>query len=75
MTIKFNTSKKTPDISKEIDRPVFLTTNLKDLGYKDTSYINSVLENQAEMIRYLQERNDKLTKKLYEVTEKSSNIN
>ena len=73
--MRFNLSKKLPDISKEMDRPVFLPSQLKDLGYKDSSYVNNVLENQADMIRYLQERNEKLTQKLFELTEKSNAAN
>jgi hypothetical protein len=65
MTIQFNRAEKMPDVSKELDRPVFLPSQLKDVGYKDTSYISNILENQADMIRYLQERNSKLTQKLY----------
>ena len=38
---------------------------LNDIGYKDSSYIKNVLENQADMIRYLQERNKNLVRKLY----------
>lgn len=62
-----------------MDRPVFVTSQLKDLGYKDSNYLNNVLENQADMIRYLQERNETLTQKLYQLSEKTgattSNIN
>jgi hypothetical protein len=65
LTIKFNRSKKLPDISKEIDRPIFTPSQLKDVGYKDSSYLSNILENQADMIRYLQERNATLTHKLY----------
>lgn len=75
LTVKFNVSRKSPDINKEMDRPVFLPSQLKDLGYKDSSYVNNVLENQADMIRYLQERNQKLTQKLFELTEKSNSAN
>lgn len=58
-----------------MDRPVFLPSQLKDLGYKDSNYVSNVLENQADMIRYLQERNEKLTQKLFQVTEKSNAAN
>lgn len=66
-------SKKSPDIAKEMDRPVFLPGQMKDVGYKDSSYVNNVLENQADMIRYLQDRNEKLTQKLHEMVEKNNN--
>lgn len=78
LTIKFNISKKSPDINKELDRPIFLPSQLKDIGYKDSSYLSNILENQADMIRYLQERNEKLSQKLYQLSEKSNiaaNIN
>jgi uncharacterized protein YebE (UPF0316 family) len=75
VTVKFNNAKKTPDISKEIDRPIFLPSQLKDIGYKDSSYINNILENQADMIRYLQERNEKLSQKLYQLTDKANSSN
>jgi predicted P-loop ATPase/GTPase len=51
---------------KEIDRK-FLPSDLKDIGYKDSSYISKILENQADMIRYYQERDHELTKKLHEI--------
>lgn len=64
-TYTFNNESKTPDINKEIDRPNFMPFQLNDIGYKDSSYIKNVLENQADMIRYLQERNKNLVRKLY----------
>ena len=42
---------------------------LNDIGYKDSSYLRNVLENQADMIRYLQERNKNLVRKLYTLKE------
>lgn len=56
---------KAPDISTETDRPLFLQTEFNDIGFKDTSYIKNVLESQADMIQYLQQRNTNLVKKLY----------
>lgn len=73
-TITFNKEQKSPDISKELDRPLFLPSQLKDIGFKDSSYISNILENQADMIRYLQERNELLSKKLYQMNEKQANI-
>ena len=73
LTIKFNRAKKSPDINKEIDRSLFSPTQLKDVGYRDTTYISSILENQADMIRYLQERNEKLSQKLNQMTDKRNN--
>jgi len=76
-TIRFNKAKKSPDINKEIDRSFYSPAQLKDVGYRDSSYLNSILENQADMIRYLQERNEKMSQKLLQITEKTteSNIN
>lgn len=74
ITVKFNTSKKMPDISTEIDRPAYLENQLKDVGYKDSTYLSNILENNADMIRYLQERNLKLTQKLYNKSD-IANIN
>ena len=75
MTIKFNREKKSPDISTEIDRPIFVPAQLKDIGYKDSTYVSNILENQGDMIRYLQERNEKLSQKLYQLTNSRSSAN
>jgi uncharacterized protein YebE (UPF0316 family) len=67
---------KKPDI--EAERPVFLPSQLKEIGYKDSTYISNILENQADMIRYLQERNEKLMQKVYQLSSGSkpnANIN
>lgn len=64
-TYKFNTECKAPDINNETERPLFLQTEFNDIGFKDTSYIKNVLESQADMIQYLQQRNTNLVKKLY----------
>lgn len=76
-TIQFNRSKKSPDISLELDRPIFDTTKAKSVGARDSTYLTNILENQADMIRYLQERNKKLTLKLYGLTQNinTQNIN
>jgi hypothetical protein len=76
-TIQFNNSKKSPDISLELDRPIFDTARAKSVGAKDSTYLTNVLENQADMIRYLQERNKKLTLKLHGLTQNinTQNIN
>lgn len=55
-----------PDINHEMERPFFSPSHLKDLGYKDKSYLSTILENQADMVRYLQEKNEALTQKLYQ---------
>ena len=57
-----------------MDRPLFLPSQLKDLGYKDSTYISNILEYQADMIRYYQERDDQLTRKLHQLTDKSAPI-
>lgn len=75
LTIKFNREKKSPDISIEIDRPIFVPAQLKDIGYKDSTYVSNILENQGDMIRYLQERNEKLSQKLYQLTNSRSSAN
>lgn len=69
LTYRFNSECRAPDISKETDRPLFQPYQLNDIGYKDSSYLRNVLENQADMIRYLQERNKNLVRKLYNVKE------
>ena len=64
-----------PDIQNE--RPIFMPSMLKEVGYKDSTYISNVLENQADMIRYLQERNEKLMQKVFQLSNNKSapNIN
>ena len=69
LTYKFNSECRAPDISKETDRSLFQPYQLNDIGYKDSTYLRNVLENQADMIRYLQERNKNLVRKLYNVKE------
>ena len=71
-TLKFNREKKTPDINNELQRPLFQSPDLKNIGFKDSSYLSNILENQADMIRYLQERNEKLSKKLYLKNDKTN---
>lgn len=71
-TLKFNREKKTPDINNELQRPLFQSSDLKNIGFKDSSYLSNILENQADMIRYLQERNEKLSKKLYLKNDKTN---
>ena len=56
-----------------MDRSTFFPTQLKSFGYKDSSFITNLFENQAEMVRYLQNKNEKLTQKLYEL--RNSNVN
>jgi hypothetical protein len=62
-----------------MDKPAaFSGSQFKDIGFKDSSYLTNVLENQADMIRYLQERNEKLSQKIFQLTQKSNisqNIN
>lgn len=69
LTYKFNSDCRAPDITKETDRSLFQPYQLNDIGYKDSTYLRNVLENQADMIRYLQERNKNLVRKLYNVKE------
>jgi len=71
-TISFNMAKKKPDINTELERPIFSPTQLKDIGFKDSNYVTNILENQADMIRYLQERNEKLSRKLYQMNDKTN---
>jgi hypothetical protein len=68
ITIRFNRLKKSPDIMKEIDRPLFLPSQLRNIGYKDSTYLSNILEYQADMIRYYQERDHELSKKLHQLT-------
>ena len=80
VTINFNRSKKSPDISIELNKPTAFNggSELKDVGFKDSSFLSNTLENQADMIRYLQERNEKLSQKIFQLTQKtatSQNIN
>ncbi|RNA32256.1 transmembrane protein -like [Brachionus plicatilis] len=70
LTLKFNKLRKMPDINQELERPFFSPSQIKDLGYKDKSYLSTILENQADMLRYLQEKNETLTQKLYQQNQK-----
>jgi hypothetical protein len=64
LTVEFNKAKALPDILVEMDRPLFLPSQFNDIGFKDTSFVKNVLENQADMIRFLQERNEFLSQRL-----------
>jgi hypothetical protein len=72
LTVNFNRSKKSPDISIELNKSSAFNggSDLKDVGFKDSSYLSNTLENQADMIRYLQERNEKLSQKIFQLTQK-----
>jgi hypothetical protein len=60
-----------PDIEMS-KQPAFIQSQLKDIGYKDSTYLKNILENQADMIRYLQERNNKLSQKVFQLSNQVS---
>ncbi|CAF1648863.1 unnamed protein product, partial [Didymodactylos carnosus] len=59
ITIKFNSQRARPDATQEDLSASFITTqtSASEIGFRDETYTESVLEKQADMIRYLRERN------------------
>ncbi|XP_067032185.1 transmembrane protein 192-like [Acropora muricata] len=69
--VKFNRRRPLPDVQNED----FVSQNYGDApgslsitGYRDNDYLDEVLEKQADMIRYLQQHNANLGKRLMKLT-------
>ncbi|KAK2157129.1 hypothetical protein LSH36_197g01023 [Paralvinella palmiformis] len=69
-TIKFNKAASVPDIQEE-DTFSSITTSrtlCNGVGFRDDSYVDDILEKQADMIRYLKHHNNHLGRKVLQLT-------
>lgn len=68
LTVDFNRQCLRPDAVQEDDlstfAPTYSTTN--EIGFRDESFKDNILEKQADQIRYLRERNDQLTRLVHQ---------
>ncbi|BFZ25579.1 hypothetical protein BsWGS_28618 [Bradybaena similaris] len=67
-TVKFNHSKPLPDVTQEGHMANFGAAS-SDLGYRNESHDDQVLEKQADMIRYLKQHTEALAKRNLSLTE------
>ncbi|CAF5197121.1 unnamed protein product, partial [Rotaria magnacalcarata] len=60
--IKFNRKRARPDAAHDDLLSSFVTsqTSANEIGFRDETYRENVLEKQADLIRYLRERNELL---------------
>lgn len=63
LSIRFNQQRPRPDAIHDDLLSTFITpeTAANEIGFRDESYRENVLEKQADMIRYLRERHDQLS--------------
>lgn len=64
LTIRFNRQRARPDAIHDDFLSTFVTpeTAANEIGFRDESYRENVLEKQADLIRYLRERHDYLSR-------------
>ncbi|CAF4855231.1 unnamed protein product [Rotaria socialis] len=62
MTIQFNKQRNLPDAALDdlLSTFVPLQGSTNEIGFRDQTYTENVLEKQADLIRYLRDRNDQL---------------
>ncbi|KAL4229277.1 hypothetical protein ACF0H5_012317 [Mactra antiquata] len=72
-TINFNRSGASPDVNQEEMVTSFLQTNSSagDIGFRDGGLMDQVLERQADMIRYLKQHNEHLSRKILALSEEN----
>ncbi|XP_060560532.1 transmembrane protein 192-like isoform X2 [Ruditapes philippinarum] len=75
-TINFNKSGASPDVNQEEMVTSFLQTNsiTTDVGFRDGGLMDQVLERQADMIRYLKQHNEQLSKKIIVLSEENQSL-
>lgn len=75
-TINFNRSGASPDVNQEEMVTSFLQTNSisADIGFRDGSLMDQVLERQADMIRYLKQHNEHLSRKVLMLSEENQTL-
>ncbi|CAF3544404.1 unnamed protein product, partial [Rotaria sp. Silwood2] len=71
ITIKFNRQRVPPDAALDDLLSTFasLQTSTNEIGFRDETYTENVLEKQADSIRYLRERNDHLARLVHQFKE------
>ncbi|UJR25723.1 hypothetical protein I4U23_007075 [Adineta vaga] len=64
ITIKFNKERARPDATQDDLLSTFITpqTSANEIGFRDETYTENVLEKQGDLIQYLRERNDHLAR-------------
>ncbi|KAJ7384226.1 hypothetical protein OS493_022856 [Desmophyllum pertusum] len=74
--IKFNRRRPLPDAEDSDFLNTYLnngvSSSMSVTGYRDNDYLDEVLEKQADMIRYLQQHNANLGKRLMKLTQQQS---
>ncbi|XP_038062422.1 transmembrane protein 192-like [Patiria miniata] len=66
LVCKFNKAKLPPDAEHEEQMIAVMqpSTHLPDIGYRDSQYVDALLERQADMIRYLKHHTEYLSKRI-----------
>ncbi|XP_052805755.1 transmembrane protein 192-like [Mya arenaria] len=75
-TIQFNRSGASPDVNQEELMTSFLQTNSisSDIGFRDAGLLDQVLEKQADMIRYLRQHNEQLSRRILTLSEENESL-
>ncbi|XP_022110761.1 transmembrane protein 192-like [Acanthaster planci] len=66
LVYKFNKAELPPDAEQEEQMIAVMqpSTHLPDIGYRDSQYVEALLERQADMIRYLKHHTEYLSKRI-----------
>ncbi|XP_078618014.1 transmembrane protein 192-like [Branchiostoma floridae x Branchiostoma japonicum] len=74
-TVRFNRSRASPDVQQ--DELGFLQSHVTstEVGFRDGDYLDEVLEKQADMIRYLQQHNAHLGRRILHLTQDQTQSN
>ncbi|KAI0238300.1 transmembrane protein 192, partial [Lamellibrachia satsuma] len=69
-TVKFNKRQPSPDVTQEDTMSAFLHSqaHTSDVGFRDETFLDDVLEKQADLIRYLKQHNAHLGRKILQLT-------
>ncbi|XP_002741424.1 transmembrane protein 192-like [Saccoglossus kowalevskii] len=74
-TMKFNSVKALADVEQDDLMSGFLQSQMQstDIGFKDGDHLDDILEKQADMIRYLQQHNAHLGRRIMSLTSNQQN--
>ncbi|XP_070548551.1 transmembrane protein 192-like [Ptychodera flava] len=74
-SVRFNREKAAPDVEQDDLMAGFLQSHVQtaDIGFKDTDHLDDILEKQADMIRYLQQHNAHLGRRIMKLTAAQQN--
>ncbi|KAL3886677.1 hypothetical protein ACJMK2_026657 [Sinanodonta woodiana] len=69
-TVQFNRSGAFPDLYQDEMMTSFIQTqsSCSDVGFRDESYLDQIMERQADVIRYLKQHNAQLGKRILTLT-------